>query len=401
MGRNNPDDARPDAGPSDTGRSDARLFDAARAAGLQRITMLAWRDLADAEAGGSEVHADHVASAWAGGGLDVTMRTSAARGLPRVEERHGYRVVRRSGRNLVFPAAIRDHLTGRLGPADGMVEVWNGVPWLTPVWFKGPRVAFIHHVHVDMWALSLGSTLATVGRTLERRAAPIYRSTTILTPSEGSKRQIVDYLRLREDNVRVVPPGVDAEFTPGERRATEPTVLAVGRLVPHKRVEDLISILPELRRRVPGTRLVVVGEGYHRAELEHLAVTLGVDDAVDFRRAVGRAELIEAYRDAWVVTSASIAEGWGMTITEAAACATPAVVSSVGGHTDAVVDGVTGLLADGPRDLLEHLTEVLTDDALRSRLGHAARSRAMTLSWQATADGVLAALVEDAERRRR
>jgi glycosyltransferase involved in cell wall biosynthesis len=391
----------PTPGDPTSGAPPGPAFEDAHRAGLHRITMLAWRDLADAEAGGSEVHADRVASAWAAGGLEVTMRTSAARGHPHVEERNGYRVVRRSGRNVVFPKAVRDHVTGRLGPADGLVEVWNGVPWLSPLWFRGPRVAFIHHVHVDMWELSLGRTLATIGRTLERRSAPLYRTTTILTPSEGSRRHILDYLRLPESRVRVVPPGVDAAFTPGGERSSIPTVLAVGRLVPHKRVEDLIRIVPDLRRRVPGVRLVVVGEGYHRTVLEDLAASVGVADAVEFRRAVGRDELVDAYREAWVVTSASIAEGWGMTITEAAACGTPAVASRIGGHTDAIVDGTTGLLADDPSHLADQLTRVLTDDDLRRRLGEQARSRAQSLSWQATADGVLAALVDDAVSRRR
>ena len=46
-----------------------------------------------------------------------------------------------------------------------------------------------------------------------------------------------------------------------------------------------------------------------------------------------------------MLASASVAEGWGMTITEAAACGTPAVVTDIAGHRDAVVDGVTGVLA--------------------------------------------------------
>lgn len=382
------------------GETPASIASIARNAGLGAITMLAWRDLADTEAGGSEVHADRIASEWAKAGIDVTMRTSAARGFPREERRHGYRVIRRSGRNMVFPAAIRDEMRGRLGPSDGIVEVWNGVPWITPLWSRKPRVVFIHHVHVDMWALSLGPALATIGRTLERRAAPLYRSTTILTPSEGSRDQILEYLRLPSANVHVVPPGVDPDFTPGNSRSERPTVLAVGRLVPHKRLEDLIESLPELRRRVPDMRLVIVGEGYHRATLEDLVATLGVSDVVEFRRSVSRPDLIDAYREAWVVTSASIAEGWGMTVTEAAACETPAVASRVGGHTDAVLDGVTGLLADSPQELADHLYRVLVDPDLRNRLGDAARARASAMTWSATASAVLTALADDAIRRR-
>ena len=379
----------------------SQLAATSASAQLQKITMLAWRDLDDPEAGGSEVFADRVATAWAAAGIDVTTRTSAAPGFPANDERNGYRVIRRSGRHLVFPAAIRDQLSGRLGPADAIVEVWNGVPWLTPVWCRVPRVAFIHHVHVDMWEMSLGRALAATGRTIERRAAMLYRSTTVLTPSQGSRQHIIDYLRIPADNIRVVPPGIDPDFSPGGTRSAVPTVLVVGRLVPHKRVEDLLSIMPGLRRRIPGVRLVVIGEGYHRATLEDLARTLEIDDAVEFRRSVSRSDLVDAYRQAWVVASASIAEGWGMTITEAAACGTPAVVTRIGGHVDAVVDGVTGLLATTPDELANHLGDVLSDDVLRHRLGEAARRRAGSLTWGASAQAILTALADNSERRAR
>lgn len=379
---------------SEEPQGSSRIGATAQTAGLRRVTILAWRDLADTEAGGSELHADRIAAAWAAAGIEVTMRTSTARGLPREERRHGYRVIRRSGRNMVFPAAIRDQLTGRLGTADAVVEVWNGVPWLTPLWCRAPHVAFIHHVHVDMWDLSLGPALARIGRTLERRAAPLYRSTTVLTPSQASKQHIVDYLRLPEENIRVIPPGIDPWFSPGGTRAPEPTVLVVGRLVPHKRVEDILTLLPGLAQHIADVRLEVIGEGYHRATLEHLARHLGVEDRVVFHRTVSTEELVDAYRRAWVVTSASIAEGWGMTITEAGACGTPAVVVGTGGHTDAVEDGVSGLLADASSQLGDLLARVLGDPELRARLGEGARKRASNLSWEATAAEVFDAVAD-------
>ena len=57
------------------------------------------------------------------------------------------------------------------------------------------------------------------------------------------------------------------------------------------------------------------------------------------------------YRRAWVVASSSQREGWGMTLTEAAACGTPAVATAIAGHADAVLDGESGLLVDDLDDL--------------------------------------------------
>jgi glycosyltransferase involved in cell wall biosynthesis len=85
-----------------------------------------------------------------------------------------------------------------------------------------------------------------------------------------------------------------------------------------------------------------------------------------------------------------------MTLTEAAACATPAVATAIPGHMDAVVDGRSGLLAGDPRELLGGLDAVLSNPVLRQRLAAGASAVASRLSWEATARGTLAALAAEA-----
>ncbi|MGH8920228.1 MAG: glycosyltransferase family 4 protein, partial [Actinomycetes bacterium] len=121
------------------------------ASGVRRVHVLAWRDLDDPDAGGSEVHADEFMRRWSAAGLEIVHRTSAAAGLPAAAERHGYRVVRRGSRYSVFPRAMASELARRMGPSDGLIEVWNGVPWFSPIWYRRPHVTILHHVHGPMW----------------------------------------------------------------------------------------------------------------------------------------------------------------------------------------------------------------------------------------------------------
>ena len=89
-----------------------------------------------------------------------------------------------------------------------------------------------------------------------------------------------------------------------------------------------------------------------------------------------------------------------MTITEAAACGTPAVVSDVAGHADAVVEGETGYLCRGGDALRDALDRVLRDDALRARMSENARAHAARYTWEATARGTLEVLASAAIARR-
>ena len=89
-----------------------------------------------------------------------------------------------------------------------------------------------------------------------------------------------------------------------------------------------------------------------------------------------------------------------MTVTEAGACGTPAVVTRIGGHEDAVADGRSGLLADTMDDLVAGLDAVLGDEVLRRRLTTGAVERAASLTWEEAARGALAALAAEALARR-
>ncbi|MFM8238437.1 MAG: glycosyltransferase family 4 protein [Actinomycetota bacterium] len=388
--------------PSDSRPADdvAKLGDIAAAAGIRRVTMLAWRDLDDPEAGGSEVHAARVAELWARAGIAVTMRTSFAAGHPSTVRRDGYRVVRKAGRYMVFPRAALAEAVGRHGDADALVEIWNGMPFFSPVWSKRPRAVWLHHVHDTMWEMTLPPRLARLGRTVEFRVAPpIYRRAAVVTLSESSRREIESRLRLRD--VTVVPPGVDPVFAPGpDPEDPEPLVVAVGRLVPVKRFHVVIAALAGLKVRFPGLRLVIVGEGYERPALEAEVARLDAGDWVEMPGRVAGAELVALYRRAWFVASASAHEGWGMTLTEAAACGTPAVASRISGHADAVVDGSTGLLVDGVDGFADACARLLGDDGLRQRMATQARARAAELTWGATARGTLEVLAAQVTRRR-
>lgn len=368
-------------------------------AGIGRVHVLAWRDLDDPDGGGSEVHADEVMRRWAARGLDVLHRTSAAQNRTATAERNGYRVVRRGGRYSVFPRAVASELLGRMGPYDALVEVWNGVPWLSPIWCRRPSITIVHHVHREMWAQILPGPVAAAGRLVETRLAPRwYRRGLTVTPSTATRGELIE-LGFRPGRVVAVPNGVGAAFSPGGERSAHPSLIAVGRLAPVKRFDRLITAAAEARRYVPDLTLTIVGEGPDRSALEQRIGSLGAHGWVSLPGRLPRAELVDHYRRAWLAVSASLAEGWGLSLTEAAACGTASVATDIAGHGASVVDGETGVLAPVGR-LGQAIAALLRDDRRRHGLERAALARAASLTWDATALGVTRALVSEVDRRR-
>jgi glycosyltransferase involved in cell wall biosynthesis len=260
---------------------------------------------------------------------------------------------------------------------------------------------WLHHVHDTMWKMTLPPRLARVGRAIEFQVAPrIYSGASIVTLSESSKQEIIEKLRLSAARILVVPPGIAPSFAPAGSRDPEPLVVAVGRLVPVKRFDLLIDALAAIKPSLPGLRAVIVGEGYERENLERQIEELRATDWIALPGHIEDAELLDLYRRAWVLASASAHEGWGMTITEAGACGTPSVATRIAGHEDAIVDGKTGLLVDDVVGLAAGVQHLITDDRLRSRLSDGAREYAARFTWGATACGTLQALADEALRHR-
>ena len=371
----------------------AALVDRLHARGGHRVHSFAWRDLDDPEAGGSEVHADEIFRRWAAAGLHVVHRTSTF-DVPRTFERNGYTVTQEGGRVGVLARTPMHGLLRDRRQADVVVDIWNGVPWWSPLWFRGPRVTWLHHLHSEMWRQSFPVPLAIAGATIEARVAPfVYRSEGVVTLSKSSRDGLLGH-GFHGHLVDVIQPGIDDRFSavPDMRHPT-PLVVAVGRLAPVKRYLALCASIDAFRHLMPQVRLEIVGDGPDRAALEQWRDAHEAHEWLVLRGRVDDAELVSTYRRAWVAVSASLAEGWGMSLTEAAACGAPAVATNIAGHRDAVVDGVTGVLVDEAGQLGKVVAELLADTSRLAALRAGALARAATLTWDAAAAAHLGVVV--------
>jgi glycosyltransferase involved in cell wall biosynthesis len=277
--------------------------------------------------------------------------------------------------DVVSPASFRHY---GIAYGDGVVNNLRRRPWLLlalPLFLwsfaravrRAGRTADVIHAHwipCGLPALAAGRPVVlqlwgsdvALARRLPWAFRPLVRRARLVVCASESLAGEARSLGARE--VRVIPSGVDVpdRLVPAEE---PPHVLYVGRLSAEKGVLDLAEA-------TKGLRLTVVGDG----PLRH-----ALPGAIGF---VPHAQLGPYYERAAVVAVPSHREGYGMTAREAMAYGRPVVATAVGGLTDAVEDGITGLLVPPgqPQALRQALERLLGDADLRMRMGAAAQVRA-------------------------
>ena len=178
----------------------------------------------------------------------------------------------------------------------------------------------------------------------------------------------------QEDYRRHSVESLRQELAPGG----EPLLVHVSNFRPVKRPVDCVEILARVLKKGIKTRLVMVGDGSERTNVEHRARCLGVEDKCSF---VGKQPKIVDYLSASdVLLLPSEQESFGLAALEAMACEVPVVASRVGGVPEVVTDGETGFLSEvGDVDKMANdAARLLTDHAFRTEMGKRARESAVS-----------------------
>jgi len=334
------------------------------------VLLLNFRDLNHPEGGGSEKYLTEVAQGLAARGHRITIRTSAYPGALTRETIQGVRYVRRGGRYTVYLRALAAQLAGR-HRADVVVDVQNGVPFLTPLARPAtPVVNLVHHVHREQWSVVFGRMVARAGWWLESRLAPaVYRRCQYVAVSDATRDEL-GTLGVDLERIAVVHNGTDAVADEHVRRRDNPVVVVLGRLVPQKRVEIAMRAVRALAATHPAIELWVVGSGYWDTELHRVADELGIRDRVTFTGHVSEAEKHRLLAEAWVLALPSLKEGWGLVVVEAGVHGTPAVAfEEAGALKESIHDGETGIVVKGGEDeFTAALGQILDDAPMRTRM---------------------------------
>ncbi len=363
-----------------------------------------FRDPLHPEAGGAELHLEEILFEAAQRGWRVTWLATGFRGGTQESEHRGMRIVRRGdwwNFNLIVPGVLRREFSD---PApDLILEDINKVPCFTPWWTRAPVGAIVPHLFGTTAYREAALPVALYVQLLEALIPLAYSRAPFLAISESTRDDLVAR-GIPASRVSVVHCGLNHDrYRPDGAvpKTSSPTVLYIGRLRRYKGVDWVMRAWPEVCRRVPGARLVVVGDGPHRGALERAASRDGLISSVDFLGFLAAQEKVRRLREAWVLVQPSPKEGWGLTVVEAGACGTAVVAADSPGLRDSVRRDETGLLVPygDDRALAAALSRVLEESALRERLARAGREWAARFTWPECARRSLDALLAAREGR--
>jgi glycosyltransferase involved in cell wall biosynthesis len=357
-----------------------------------------FRDPAHPEAGGAELHLEHILLEAVRRGHRVTWLAAGFPGGAPEAEHHGIRIVRRGAWwsfGNVVPGVLRREFSAP--PPDLVIEDINKIPCFTPWWTKAEVAVIVPHLFGSTAFREASLPVALVVVLLEALIPSVYRRSRFVAISESTQEDLARRGVARE-RVAVVHCGLDhASYRPDPavKKSAQPTVLYIGRVRRYKGVDWVMRAMPGVLERVPGARLVVVGDGPHLPALRSTAQRMGLLHAVEFAGFLPTAEKVRRLREAWVLVQPSPKEGWGLTVVEAGACGTAVVAADSPGLRDSVRDGETGLLVPWGDDarLAGALASVLEDEPLRARLGEAGLAWAARFQWPDCARRSLDALI--------
>lgn len=339
------------------------------------ILWLTWKDAGHPAAGGAEAVAASLTRRLARDGHAVTILAGGWPGAEPETGQNGCRVIRLGGRATVYWHAYRYYGRHLRNWADLLVEEINSVPFFTRAYRGGtPAVRLIHQLAGEVWFHQLPRTVGAVGYLIEPLLLRwLARDRSLFLTGSQSTRS--DLRRHGVRNAAVFPYPLELAPLPDLSAATPkppiPTILSFGSIRPMKRPDHVLRIFERAKRRIPDLRLIVAGGGtgpYHDRVLREIESSPHRRD-IEVMGRVADADKARVLAGAHLIVAASVKEGWGLTVTEAASQGTPAVAYDVDGLRDSVRHGETGwVVPPNPEAAAEAVVSLLEDRGTVDRL---------------------------------
>ena len=312
----------------------------------------------------------------------VTILTGGWKGCRREEHLDGitiYRYGRSLGPHLVLPIFIFKYKFDII-----VNDLGHAVPWISSAVLGKENLVFFHHLHARSVFGQVNPLLAWIITAIEKLYFLIYHNAPFVTESSTSHNDLLN-LGIDKKNIIIIPPGVDRELFKPTKKTPYPSMVYFGGMRRYKRPVESIYLLKNLQRKFPDIKLMIIGTGPEKENMEKLSVDMKLQNSITFMGRLTNKNLTETVASSWINVHSSITEGWGFSIIEAAAAGTPTVAYEVPGVVDAIENGINGIkVRDGDRNELKRAAIEILSTA--EKWSESSVRSAEKYSWNRTAE---------------
>lgn len=314
-----------------------------------KLLWFTWKDRKHPNAGGAEVLNEELAKRLTKKGWQVTFVVGGFKECTKEEEIHGYKIIRLGNRFTVYFKAWRYYKRHLQGKYDVVIDEVNTFPFFARFYVREKNFLFIHQLCREVWFYEIFFPLNVIGYILEPLYLWLLRKSDIITVSQSTKEDLIR-LGFHEDKIHIISEGIEMEPLKrlGSIQDKEKTFtcLYFGSFRKMKRPDHVIRAFEKAKQYIPRLRLWLAGGGkgaYFKKCMKMIERSKYKTDITYFG-IVSEEQKKDIMKKAHVICVPSVREGWGLVVTEANACGTPAVVYNVHGLRDSVKNGITGLL---------------------------------------------------------
>ncbi len=314
----------------------------------------------------------------------ITVLSGGLKGRKPVEEIDGitYRYFPDSFHRILLPVRYIGRYAGKTDLLIDNSDV--GMPWLSPLYVKKPRIVIIHQLVREIFYDQLPRPISDIGFRIEPLMYRVYSNSRVVAASDSTANDLVQY-GVRRKNIDVIEPGCwNLGFHRKELTERSPfTIGCVSRLMKYKGLQLAFRALDRVKRQSPEVRLLIAGAGPYQRDLIRMAVRLGISENVTFMGRISEESKFKLYSESRIAISPSVREGFGISVIEANSVGTPVVAWNVPGLRDSVVDNETGFLVPFPdeRAFAKEILTLLDNDEVWNRFSENALKWSAIYSW--------------------
>lgn len=352
-----------------------------------KILILNWRDVSHPKSGGAELVTMEHAKGWVRAGHRVTWLTASYHGAKPESVVGGVHFIRRWGSLTIYLyAPFYVLFNGRR--YDVIVDEAHGFPFFTPLFTRTPVVIFIHEIAGEIWDFMFTFPKNLVGKLLERWYFILYRHCLFWTDAPSTVDELVTRGIPRNQCTAIPCPIVGEGHIRNKicKKENNPTYIFVSRAVRMKGIEEIVKAFSFIVRADPQSHLWIVGGGTENYvhEIQQMIDEYGVTGNITMFGEVTEKKKYELMSRAHLLLHASVKEGWGLVVLEAAYVGTPSVVYNVNGLKDVVKSGKTGIVLpdNSPREMAREAVRLYRDKRRYWEFQKNGKAWAAGLTWR-------------------